>query len=239
MGYKIIGEPFSIIGRKIGTPGNIGFQWIQSASFEGPAIIPNPTGFDAIAGAAAGLAINAASAMRGNFGLQVSVAGGGSEAYGRFTGLNNETRLTFEFLFDPSNLVIPAGDNFNMIVTNSIAPASPNAFILIFQNAAGVINFLALAKNDAGGNVFPWQYNVRNVAEKIRIEWQAASEAGANDGVFGIYSDDVLQAEVANLDTDTHAITEIQIGAVAGLDALTNGQIYFDNIRWARQFIGG
>lgn len=211
-------------------------EWDQEATFEDQELTPNPTGFDATAGVGANLDVNEDAAIRGKFGLQAIVAGVGSEAYGRFTGTDNVTEITIEFYFDPSKLVTAVADTFDMVCTLSDAPASAQGFLLLYQNNGGVPRLRALVKNDAGGNIFPWDYNLSGRMEKIRLEWKAASAPAANDGIFNLYVDDVFQAGVANLDNDTHAITEIQIGTISGLDAGTNGTIDFDNIRWLGAF---
>lgn len=222
------------------SPNNIltrgGIRWKQMAHFEAGLLTPNPVGFDAIAGTVGNLAVINNAAIRGNFGLRVTVAGIGSEAYGRFIGPNNEKQLTLEFFVNPTDMTLAVGDTLGMFraLSSGIGGAS---FVLAFQNIGGTLQFAALVINDAGGNTFPWSYNITGGEEKIRIEWKASFAPGANDGISRIYSNDVLQAEAINSDNDTHDITEIQIGTVFGLDAGTNGTIDYDSIGWIDKFL--
>lgn len=206
-------------------------EWTQEATFEDQELTPNPTGFDATAGVGANLAVINAAAIRGDFGFRVTVAGVGSEAYGTLNGPDNETQITVEFYFDPSNLTMANGDAFNFL--EAMSPGAGGiAFRLLLDQAAGIKRFTAQLRDNVGGNVFPWTVNLSGAMQKFRIEWIASSAPGANDGVCNIYIDDVLTAASNTTDNDTHSVTSLEIGTTLNLDAGTFGSFDLDNIRW-------
>ena len=68
----------------------------------------------------------------------------------------------------------------------------------------------------------------------MEVAWQAASAAGANDGVLTFWVDDSQQGSFTNIDSDTRRFDYVQFGIVGGVDigrslpAGSRGAMYFD-----------
>lgn len=210
-------------------------EWDQEATFEDQELTPNPTGFDATAGVGANLDVNAAAAIRGNFGFQVTLAGVGSEAYGQLTGPDNETSFTWEFFVNPTDLVMAIGDIFSMSQGSSPG-AGGAAFIITFGRDAGGQLVELLGRDDAGANIFGAFVRPPVGSFLMRLEFFAATAPAANDGFIRLYINGLLEDQLIGIDNDTHSITGIDIGSRALVDAGTNGTIDFDNIRWLGSF---
>ncbi len=210
-------------------------NWQQIATFEQGTTTPNPSGFDAISSGGGGsLTTNEVSALRGQFGLQVTYAGAGSTAFGRFTAPNGETTLTVEFFLDINTLTMANGDQSNFLFI--LSPGAGGNFAVInLLRSAGVYFFNILAKDDAGANVTNVSRAISDEPVLIRIELQASSAPGADDGFMRTYLNGVLLDELQNIDNDTHNATEVRIGALAAVDAGTSGSLYIDNCRWANE----
>jgi YD repeat-containing protein len=73
----------------------------------------------------------------------------------------------------------------------------------------------------------------------LELDWQAATAAGANDGVLTFWVDGVQQASITNLDNDTRRIDYVQWGIVGGVDNGSRGTLYFDAFESRREsYIG-
>lgn len=233
MGFRRIGEPFRPIGKPIGKSGGNQFQWNQFATFEAGAVTPYPTGADITGGVLANLNATLAAAIRGTYGLAVTTAGVGSDAFVQLSGPDNENMAIFDLLFDPNSIVMGAADNFTFITAVSSGPGAV-AFVVNYRVIGGVQLFQVLCRNDAGANVAVGTFASLDQAQHLRIKWKASSAIGANDGYLHFYIDGVFRGEANFVDNDQHDIDAFNIGAIA-IDAGTAGVFYLDNIRWTNQ----
>jgi RHS repeat-associated protein len=69
---------------------------------------------------------------------------------------------------------------------------------------------------------------ISDAPHAIEFDWQAATAAGANDGVLSFWVDGVQQGNFTNLDNDTRRIDYVQWGIVGGVDNGSRGTMYFD-----------
>lgn len=231
MGYRKLGEPFSPVGLVLGKASKSGFQWNQFATFEAGVLIPYPTGFDTITGVAGNLAVNAAAAMHGNFGFAVTLAGAGSEARGEFLEPVSITKATIEFLFDPNGLAMAPGDNFAMFDGRSGGPGGLSFFVRLNRGAPYTTNIFYA--DDAGVQTPTIAINLQDRAVAFRFEFKASDAPGRNNGFVKWWQDGAVVLEATGIDNDQHDITRFRFGGLFGIDAGTNGIIFFDNVRWA------
>lgn len=236
MSFRVLGDSYSYLGRSIGKGGAKNSAPNQLVTFEGGLLVPNPTGFDAVAGVLANLAVRADAAMRGNLGLRVTTAGVGSESYGQLTDPNQNRIISLKWLFNQSNMVMAVGNAFNIVLATSPG-AGGVAFILTLLNNGGIQSIQGLARNDAGANVFTTVGALPANNIEIVVLWCAASAVGANDGKFNIYANGTLVTGRTDLDNDTHSVNGFDIGARSGVDAATSGYMNFDQIEWYDRFI--
>jgi hypothetical protein len=75
---------------------------------------------------------------------------------------------------------------------------------------------------------------VSDAPHYLEIAWQAASAAGANDGVLAFWLDDTQQDSYTNIDNDTRLMDYVALGAVAGVDNGSRGTMYFDEFEARR-----
>ena len=239
MTFKILGDPrTNNAWRMLGASGHGGFQWSQLLDFEAGLLIGLPNAFDSVAGAGvATLAVNQASAIRGNYGLSVGIPGDSAVRYGQITGPDAETTILLEFLFDPNSIVMGAGEGFHLVNFVDAGGVGGRAMRIDFNNVLGNYRLDLIVIDDAGG-IAPGATPVVITDEAIlvKIEYKASSAPGADDGIVRGYVDGEMFSEQLTLDNDTHNVDALQFGAIAGVDAGTNGTMYFDNISWATIF---
>ena len=171
------------------------------------------------------LSVGSASALLGNYGLQV-VIDDNNPIYLTDDTPGAEPRYRARFYFDP----------------NSIAMADKDAFVLFYgygNNAVMVLRLefrvfkgnyqlRAALRNDGNGWTSSSWTNVGDMPHFVELDWNAATGIGANNGSLTLWIDGVQSAFLSAIDNDTRRIDSIQIGAVADLDASTRGTYYVD-----------
>ncbi len=238
MGYRILGDPFRKKGaRLLGQSGHDGFRFNQLLDFEAGLITGLPNAFDSVSGAgAATLTAALAAAIRGNFGCSVGIPGDSAARFGRVTGLDSEKKLTSQFFLDPNSIVMALANQFTAVAIQS--PGAGSAVIELFLgfNASGFF-VQYRARNDAGGAIFSTVITITDEPHLIRMDFLTAENPGDDDGFVNMYIDGVMVDSDTGIDNDTHNGTAILMGAVAGVDAGTNGTIFFDNLEWANSLM--
>ena len=91
------------------------------------------------------------------------------------------------------------------------------------------IAFTAFAKNDGAG-FSSVALTTTPGAHLYRVEWEAASGVGTNDGSMFIYIDNVLVGSITSIDNDTKVVEGIRYGA-AGVSSVY-GIALVDQCRW-------
>jgi RHS repeat-associated protein len=88
--------------------------------------------------------------------------------------------------------------------------------------------------NDAGTWTDSSWYDVPNAWSAVEIRYQAF----ANSGSLTLWLDDVQKQSLTFIDNDTRTLTDVRLGA-QGVDAGTNGTLYFDDFESRRfSYIG-
>jgi hypothetical protein len=187
--------------------------------------------FDEYGGTRANFDVTAAAALEGDWGGAFTLDGAGSEINGVDNLPNAETTIALEILIDPNSLTMTDTDTFLLIDAASPGTGS-SAFIVELVKDGSAYELVVTARDDAGGDVALADVPIVDGLNLVRIEWVAASGPGGNDGTIEIFLGGVSQETDTTVDSDTHNITSIKVGAISGLDAGTSGTFYIDRYRW-------
>lgn len=232
-GFRKLGQPLGDHNSlyRLGN-GNIrqGFNWVRRLTFEAGILVAPPTGFDLTLGAGAGsLSVSTAAAMRGTYGYSLGIIDTNARA-GRINLPATLHKLDLCFLFDVNSLIMANNDDFPIMVMASTGAGGISLIISLKYTAANGYQIYGIARNDAGATITSPLINLPDQAVMIEIKWKPATFAGANDGMLELNMNGGAISQLTNLDNDTHNVTLINVGPTFGLDAGTNGTIYYDNI---------
>ena len=87
----------------------------------------------------------------------------------------------------------------------------------------------AQAQTDTSGTwTAATYYAITDAPHTVEIDWQAATAAGANNGVLTLWIDGTQKQSLCNIDNDTRRVHGVRLGGVSGVDTGTNGTEYFD-----------
>lgn len=176
------------------------------------------------------LSLSSSSAIFGSYGMQALI-NDTTSLYATDTSPLDEPQYKARFYFDPNSVSIPSNNGFSIFSGGGDAGS---VFRLMLNNSAGSYKLQAQAYNDAGGTVLGQQIAITDAPQVIEIAFKAASAAGANDGYFELWLNDVLVDTIANLDNDTRLMDYVNLGATSSLDTGTSGTIYFDQFESRR-----
>ena len=70
--------------------------------------------------------------------------------------------------------------------------------------------------------------NLTDAGHLLETDWQAATSAGANNGVLTLWIDGTQKQTITNLDNDTRMVDYVRWGGVNGIDSGTRGTYYMD-----------
>ncbi len=210
------------------------------------------------ANAANALAVNAAAAQDGNFGLEISLDGSANAAYVQDDSPSSETTYRASFWIHRNDLVMDncggaCSTRFVLMVARQDDPAL-TVFRLIYARLAadgGGEPRYALrfgVRNDNGDFVYVGGVVLTSAVTRkhVTIEWQAGDPA-TNNGIARIYTSNDggtpnLQFERTTLLNSTMAVDQVRVGATSGLDdqpsdASTTGSWYFDSFESYRTLL--
>lgn len=150
---------------------------------------------------------------------------------------NAEARYRARFTFDPNTLLLPNGLAHSIFYgyqgTNTVV------LRLEFRRYNGVYQLRGAVRDDGSTWKAGTWYNLSDAPHTLELEWRAATTAGANNGSLALWLDGVQKGTVASVDNDTRRIDRIRLGAVAELDAGTQGSYFFDGFKSTRtSYIG-
>lgn len=177
--------------------------------------------------------VNADAAMAGsNFGLAILYDGADLDnCFVRSDHPDGETVYSVEFRMrntdDSGTLGGITMDNFDAMDVFRATGSGTQVLTLSFKkNNAGKLITLAKAKQDNGTNsvltaVAPTQH-------RWRIDWQASSGPGNNDGFMRIFKADVCLKEMLSLDNDTLVVNAQQMGSMGPDSTTSDGQTHYD-----------
>jgi RHS repeat-associated protein len=165
------------------------------------------------------------AAIAGSYGLQAVINDNNSIYVADWTPFD-DVKYRARFHFDPNSIAMNGGDAHYLFYASN---AGGTVIIRVeLRYNYGDYQVRAEALNDTGGwNSSPW-VAITDGPHAFEFNWQAATAAGANNGVFTFWIDGTQSATWTNIDNDTRRIDLAQVGAVAGIDTTTRGTEYFD-----------
>ncbi len=182
------------------------------------------------------LSVSPAAAMQGALGMQ-AVLDDTVSIFLTDDMPNAETRYRARFYFAPNSLNMADGNAF--FIFNAFMNTSTAVGRVEFRSSGGAYQVRARVMNDAGSWTNTAWFTISNGPHPLEIDWRAATAAGANNGGITLWIDGVQQADISNVDNDTHRVDRARLGAVAGLDAGISGTCFFDDFVSGRQnYIG-
>lgn len=201
--------------------------WCKELTFEYGSLTPYPTGFDNTNGL--NLAVNAAAAIRGNYGFSVGIPDV-NPRIGQITAIN-VTSMEMELLFDVNSLAMADGDIFDIMRTGSNGASGVSVIVSLKYTIASGYQVQISVRTDAPATVSSSFLSIPDAPCMLRLFWKASDAPGEDNGYAYLYVNDATVASLTGVDNDGHDVTLANIGAAAGVDAGTTGTIYFDNIR--------
>ncbi len=148
-----------------------------------------------------------------------------------------EPRYRARFYFDPNSIVMTSGNSHYIFY--GYTGASTVVMRLEFRFSQGNYQVRANVRNDASTWSNTNWFTISDTIHFIEFDWQAATAAGANNGVLTLWIDGQQQANLTGIDNDTRRIDMARLGAIAGVDSGTRGTYYFDAFESRRQtYIG-
>ncbi|MEZ4867182.1 MAG: S8 family serine peptidase [Caldilineaceae bacterium] len=150
---------------------------------------------------------------------------------------NAEARYRARFRFDPNSLVLPNGLAHDIFY--AYQGASTVIMRLEFRINNGVYQLRSAVRNDSSTWKTSSWYTISDAPHAVEVDWRAATAAGANNGSLTLWLDGTQKGVLSAIDNDTRRVDRIRLGAIAGLDAGTQGAYYFDDFKSTRQnYIG-
>ncbi len=169
------------------------------------------------------LSVTTAAALTGTYGLQALIDDRNS-IYATQT-LASQAQLRARFYFDPNAITMANGD------AHVIFQGSANTFRVEFQRANNSYQLRAtLNKDTSNGWTYTNWFTISDEPHSIELYWVASTGPGANNGSLTLWIDDVQQQSITGIDNDTRRVTQVDLGAVSGVDRTTAGTTYFDAV---------
>jgi YD repeat-containing protein len=170
------------------------------------------------------LAISSTFPIEGSYSIQAT-ADGQIELYVQDDLPRHDTYYDARFYFDPNSIAASSGDS-----------------IVIFQgqNEEDVLFQVKLRKTADGYEIATKCFDglqqgiesswnpLTDELHAIELEWQASSGLGAEDGYTSIWVDDVVVAEVTDIDNDTARIENVELGILTPSSSNFSGAVLFD-----------
>jgi hypothetical protein len=171
--------------------------------------------------------------IRGNYGLEVQFAGDTSDCYVLDNSPSGETTYSVTFMINNQLTVLT--DAHSILRAQGIGAAS-TAFQVVLRKAHTGVDYLfiyAFRDNNTRSRVL-LAITPATKQQYYKIDWQASSAPGANDGFLRIFKADAQEnwnclKEVIGIDNDARVVDQLYLGSYAGIDPSTTGWISFDN----------
>ncbi len=173
------------------------------------------------------LSISDISPIEGNYFFKV-IIDDANDLYIEDKNPIEESEYYARFYFDPNSVNLPTESSMDIfqafdinsesIYTISIRPSPGNEYQ--FQLSA-------LDDNDQFSSSL-W-IPITDETHSIEIEWQAASEPDANDGLTTLWIDGIQKDQISGIDNDEKSIDYIQMGVLSPSTSTITGTVFFDD----------
>ena len=171
------------------------------------------------------LSASAAAKLVGNFGMQ-ALLDDNVAIYCTSDHPTAETRYVASFYFDPNSITMVNGDTHTIF--GGYMGTSTLVLRLQFRRSSSLYQVQAAILND-GSTFTPGGWvTIGDAPHQIKLDWRAATAAGANNGALTMWIDGAQQSNLTGMDNDTRRIDRVRLGAVAAIDTGTRGTYYFD-----------
>ncbi len=194
--------------------------------------------FDSITGTTGNQKVNAAAALSGDWGFQVTTIGSGTEVRGFDETPAAEILITHEWQMKIGTLVMDNNTSFQIEQMNTSTGGSAAFSVLVYQVASDEFFIQNAAIRNGGGSMVSPQFALTTGVNLIRLELTIASTTASSDGILTMFIDDVEVDETTGIDNGIKEVSSLRLGSLAGVDTGTNGTLFFDRSRWDDSIIG-
>jgi hypothetical protein len=182
----------------------------------------------------------------GNCGAEVNLNDATlTPAYVQENNPSAETAYRVRLYANLLRLTMAGSDEFDLFAAYDGAdPAagasSGNAAIRAEVQQSGALKQLVFfVRTDGGSEVSTGAVNVSNGWHSIEFSWVRSTGPGNNNGTLNWWIDGLPQTALTGIDNDTEVVNYARWGAVAGLEASTQGLIWMDDFASQRSgYIG-
>ena len=175
------------------------------------------TNWDSTATDSGDLSVNSTNTFVGNYSMEANIDDTNSIYASDLTGA--QTTHYARIHLDPQNLTMGSGDEFTVLrLLNS---TTTRAEVILGYNGTSYY----VRAVDSNGATTTSSINISNTAySSIELYWDASATYQ-----LSLWVDGVEYQTPSTSDTSSLTITEVRMGAIAGIDAGTSGQLYIDN----------
>ena len=164
------------------------------------------------------------AAAVGAWGMQVFVDDKSNNAVLFHAPSTAQPHYSARFYLDPNSISIPDETGFVIFAGTD----DGYVFLLYLVRLDDDYALMLVTKDDYGANHYGQIVYIADDWQAVEIEFQAASAQYADDGFLKMWIDDTLVDDIDDLDLDTLAIGEIELGSILGIPSGVDGSIYFD-----------
>ena len=165
----------------------------------------------------------ASLAPTGIYGMQVTIDGATSTTarYVTDSTPTYESRYRARFYFDPNSITMANNAAHYLLYADS----GTTAVLRLefgYTTANGYRLRVAALNNSTTWTTGTW-VNIADAPHVIELDWQSSTTGSLNWWI-----DETPQTALTGFDNSARRIDRVRLGAVAGVDATTNGTLYFD-----------
>lgn len=174
--------------------------------------------------------VNAAQIGGSAFGLRVTYSSGTENAFVQDDTPADELNFYGSFSVRNTNMTLTTGSQHQIYRARS-QPGNVQVFRVEIKNP--IINpnndkiIFVFARRDDNSFAGPLQI-FSNTQNRVTLEWHRSTGVDTNDGSLKLFVGTTLRGSLLNIDNDTMAVDDIQLGAFGGVDTTTTGTQDFD-----------
>jgi uncharacterized repeat protein (TIGR01451 family) len=142
---------------------------------------------------------------------------------------DNEDRYRARFYLDPTGFDPgEASGNFRTRVFIGFEESpTRRVFAIVLKRQGNAYSILGRARRDDNSQANTAFYPISAAPHAIEVDWIRATSADANDGVFRLFIDGVLEEELTNVDSSISQIDFARLGALS-VKPGASGQLHWD-----------
>ena len=179
------------------------------------------------------LAVTGGAAHEGSFGMEANHDGSSTNVvYVQDNSPTDESAYTAKFLFAMNSLVFASGGDLDGVALFRGDGAGQNWIKCYMKQGTAnpVVKLVCLTLTDAGWvKLSGVNINPAVPTTEIQVEFQAATTAVSNDGVFNLYKQGVLARTNTTLDNNPANIDQAYIGMPMNVNGSATGGYTFDS----------